>query len=273
MFKGVQEEEISMSRIDDAVSRILRQKFKLGLFENPFPNRELIENIGSIEHRDVARQAVRESLVLLKNANETLPINKDTKKIVVVGKHANNAGLQSGGWTIAWQGTDWNYDGATTILEGVEAISNGEVVYDENGSGTHVDADVAIIVVGENPYAEMFGDIGDGKGQHTLNLSDKNVGIINAYMGKVPKVVLILVTGRPLVVTNEIDESDAFVVAWLPGSEGDGIAEVLFGDYNFKGKLPHSWPKSKADFYGNFGPNMWDESIKPLYPFGYGLSY
>ena len=273
VFKGVQEEEISMSRIDDAVSRILRQKFKLGLFENPFPNRELIENIGSIEHRDVARQAVRESLVLLKNANETLPISKDTKKIVVVGKHANNAGLQSGGWTIAWQGTDWNYDGATTILEGVEAISNGEVVYDENGSGTHVDADVAIIVVGENPYAEMFGDIGDGKGQHTLNLSDKNVGIINAYMGKVPKVVLILVTGRPLVVTNEIDESDAFVVAWLPGSEGDGIAEVLFGDYNFKGKLPHSWPKSKADFYGNFGPNMWDESIKPLYPFGYGLSY
>ena len=132
------------------------------------------------------------------------------------------------------------------VAQGIGNAFYERVVYDENGSGSHVDADVAIIVVGENPYAEMFGDIGDGKGQHTLNLSDKNVGIINAYMGKVPKVVLILVTGRPLVVTNEIDESDAFVVAWLPGSEGDGIADNLRRLCRHRGALPQALPQDSA---------------------------
>ena len=270
---GVEEGLVSLERVDDAVSRILRQKFRLGLFRHPFPDGRLISEIGSTSHRDKARQAVRESLVLLKNENNALPIDKNNSKIVVVGEHANNAGLQSGGWTIGWQGVGHNYKGATTILEGVKAIAQGEVVFDIDATGNHVDADVAIIVVGETPYAEVFGDIGDGNGQYKLGLSEKHKNYIKTYANKGVAVIVVLISGRPLVVTNEIDQVDAFVAAWLPGSEGDGIAEVLFGDYNFTGKLPHSWPKSEEDFKGKYGPNFWDKAIVPLYEFGYGLSY
>lgn len=271
--KGVKEDSITLSRIDDAVRRILRQKFKLGLFDNPFPNKNLISKIGNDEHRAVAKQAVRESLVLLKNDNQTLPIAKGTKKIVVVGEHANSSGLQSGGWTINWQGTKENYKGATNILQGIKAQANGEVVYDKDATGNHFNADLAIIVVGEVPYAEFFGDIGHESNKLTLELTEEHKKYIKTYKEKGVKTVVVLISGRPLVVSDEIDTSDAFVAAWLPGSEGDGIAEVLFGDYNFKGKLPHSWPKSLEDYKGKYGPNFWDNSIKPLYEFGYGLKY
>lgn len=271
--EGVENHNVPMERIDDAVKRILRQKFRLGLFHNPFPDSTLISQIGSSSHRNKARQAVRESLVLLKHENSVLPIDKNTKKIVVVGEHANNSGLQSGGWTIDWQGGNKNYNGATTILEGIQNIAGGNVIYDEQGTGNHTDADVAIIVVGETPYAEFFGDIGNGTGTYKLTLSDAHQNYINTYVNKGPKVIVVLVSGRPLVTTNQIDQSDTFIAAWLPGSEGDGIAEVLFGDYNFTGKLPHSWPKSVEHLKGKFGPNFWDKSITPLYPFGYGLSY
>ena len=270
---GIEDGTVSIERVNDAVKRILRQKFRLGLFENPFPDIELIDQIGCQEHRDIARQAVRESLVLLKNKNKILPIHKKTRKIVVVGEHANSSGLQSGGWTIWWQGTHENYKGATTILEGIQSKSEGVVVYDKNGADKHADADVAIIVVGEEPYAEMFGDIGDGNGVHTLGLSEIHKKYIDTYKNYGIDVIVVLISGRPLVVTNEIAVSDAFVAAWLPGSEGDGIAEVLFGDYNFTGKLPHTWPKSEEDFGGKYGPNFWDNTIVPLYEFGYGLSY
>jgi len=202
-----------------------------------------------------------------------LPIDKNSSKIVVVGEHANNAGLQSGGWTIGWQGVGHNYVGSTTILEGIKSISKGEVIYDVEATGNHTDTDVAIVVVGETPYAEVFGDIGDGNGQYRLRLSEKHRNYISAYSNKGIKVIVILISGRPLVVTPEIAQSDAFVAAWLPGSEGDGIAEVLFGDYNFTGKLPHSWPKSEEDFNGKYGPNFWSNSIVPLFEFGYGLNY
>jgi len=271
--EGVDSAYVSLERVDDAVKRILRQKFRLGLFEHPFPDASLISQIGSSAHRDKAKQAVRESLVLLKNDNKALPIDKKTKKIVVVGEHANNSGLQSGGWTIAWQGGKENYVGATTILEGIQKVAEGTVVYDPKGKGNNSDADVAIIVVGETPYAEFFGDVGDGKGAYQLTLSETHQKYINTYTNKGTKVIVLMISGRPLVVTNQIEQSDAFIAAWLPGSEGDGIAEVLFGDYNFKGKLPHSWPKSVNDFKGKFGPNFWDKSITPLFPFGYGLSY
>ena len=271
--EGVDSAYVSMDRVDDAVKRILRQKFRLGLFENPFPDANLISQIGSPSHRKKAKQAVRESLVLLKNENKALPIDKTAKKIVVVGEHANNSGLQSGGWTIAWQGGKENYAGATTILEGIKEIAKGEVIYDEHAKGNHTDADVVIIVVGETPYAEFFGDIGDGTGSYQLTLSETHQKYINTYTNKGTKVIVVMISGRPLVVTNQIKQSDAFIAAWLPGSEGDGIAEVLFGDYNFKGKLPHSWPKSVNDFKGKFGPNFWDKTITPLFPFGYGLSY
>ena len=270
---AVENRDVSMQRIDDAVTRILRQKFRLGLFQNPFPDIRLIEHIGSSSHRDKARQAVRESLVLLKNKNNVLPIDKSSKKIVVVGEHANSAGLQSGGWTLAWQGVEKNYNGATTILEGVKSLANGEVVYDSDATGNHTDADVAIIVVGETPYAESFGDISDGSGKYTLNLSKQHQNYIKTYEKQGIPVVVVLISGRPLVVTEEINFSKAFVAAWLPGSEGDGIAEVLFGDYNFVGKLPHTWPKSKDDYIGKYGPNYWENSIQPLYKIGYGLTY
>jgi len=270
--KAIDSSLVSIDRIDDAVRRILRQKFRLGLFENPFPNINLIKEIGKKEHREIAKQAVRESLVLLKNNNAVLPLNKKTNKIVVVGEHANNSGLQSGGWTVNWQGTKENYNGATTILEGIKEVSQGLVVYDEDASENNYDADIAIIVVGETPYAEFMGDI-NGENSYKLTLTSEHQEYINKFKNKGVKVVAILISGRPLVVTEQINQSDAFIAAWLPGSEGKGIAEVLFGDYNYKGKLPHSWPKSEEDFKDKYGPNFWDNSIKPLYPFGYGLQY
>lgn len=271
--EGVASGEVSMSRIDDAVRRILRQKYRLGLFEHPFPDTALSQKIGIQKHRDKARQAVRESMVLLKNNDETLPIPRDTEKIVVVGEHANSTGLQSGGWTIRWQGVKRNYDGATTILEGIKEMSNGKVVYDSTGTGQHTDAKWAIIVVGEKPYAEFFGDIGDERGTCSLTLTEKHKKYINAYSKEATKTVVILISGRPLVVTNDIIQSDAFVAAWLPGSEGAGVAEVLFGAYNFTGKLPHTWPVSINDFQGKYGPNFWGDSENPLYEMGFGLSY
>jgi beta-glucosidase len=271
--EGVLQGEVPMSRIDDAVRRILRQKFRLGLFENPFPNPQYIQMLGCQEHRDKARQAVRESLVLLKNESKALPISTQAKKIVVVGEHANNAGYQSGGWSVEWQGVDRSYQGATTILKGIQGLAEGTVVFDPNASGEHVDADYAIVVVGETPYAEFMGDIGEGLSEYTLTLSEKHQRSVEAYAGKGPKTVVLLISGRPLVITEQIELADAFIAAWLPGSEGDGIAEVLFGEYNFTGRLPHSWPASVEDFSGKYGPNYWNDSITPLYDFGYGLVY
>lgn len=271
--EGVKNNSVSMFRIDDAVRRILRQKFRLGLFENPFPDTTLVAKIGSKEHRNIAKQAVRESLVLLKNKNAILPLSKETKKIVVIGEHANSSGLQSGGWTINWQGSHKNYKGATTILNGIKKLAKGTVVYDKDATQNHFDADVAVIVVGENPYAEFFGDIGHESNTLQLTLTEAHQKYLKTYQEKGIKTIVVLVSGRPLVVTKQIQKSDAFIAAWLLGSEGKGVAEVLFGDYNFLGKLPHSWPKSVEDFKGKYGPNFWDDSLKPLYPIGYGLKY
>jgi beta-glucosidase len=271
--RGLVNDSISIDRINDAVKRILRQKYRLGLFDNPFPDSTLISKIGIASHREIARQAVRESMVLLKNQSQILPLNKNLNKIVVVGEHANNAGLQSGGWTIAWQGVTENYKGATTILEGIKQQTDAEIIFDETAKEQHPDADVAIIVVGETPYAEFFGDIGGEMDRYQLTLDKAHQDYINHYNNQGVKTVVILISGRPLVTTDQIEKSDAFVAAWLPGSEGDGIAEVLFGDYNFTGKLPHSWPKNVEDFEGLYGPNFWDNAVEPLFEYGYGLKY
>ena len=271
--QAVQTNQVSEERINDAVRRILRQKFRLGLFENPYPDSSLVQKIGIQEHRDVARQAVRESLVLLKNEKNILPLSKSTPKIVVVGEHANSSGLQSGGWTVNWQGTHENYKGATTILSGIESLAKGELIYDADASGNHFDADLAIIVVGEPPYAEFFGDVGHESNDLTLTMSEKHQNYIRSYSHNGVDTIVVFISGRPMVVTEQIQQSTAFVAAWLPGSEGNGIAEVLFGDYNFTGKLPHSWPKSMDDFNGKFGPNHWEDSYEPLFPLGYGLEY
>lgn len=269
---GVLNGVISQERIDDAVRRILRQKFRMGLFDNPYPDGSLISTIGIQEHRNVARQAVRESLVLLKNRNNILPLKKDAR-IVVVGEFGDNCGLQSGGWTVNWQGTTENYKGATTILDGFRKHTAGEVLYDKDGLAGYDNVDVAVIVVGETPYAEFFGDVGGEMNKYQLTLTEAHQHLINTYAAKGSKTVVILISGRPLVVTDQINQCAAFVAAWLPGSEGDGIAEVLYGEHDFKGKLPHSWPKSEADYIGKYGPNYWDNTIEPLFPFGYGLNY
>ncbi|MEQ9169066.1 MAG: glycoside hydrolase family 3 N-terminal domain-containing protein [Fulvivirga sp.] len=262
---------VDQQRIDDATKRILRQKFRLGLFDNPFPDSALIEKIGCADHRNMARQAVRESLVLLKNKDNLLPLKKDSK-IVVVGEFAENTGLQSGGWTVHWQGMTEDYRGAISILNGIQQLATNEILYDIDGTKNY-DADVAIVVVGETPYAEFFGDIGGEINAYQLTLRQEHQNYINKYAEKGIPIVTILISGRPMVTTTQIEQSDAFVAAWLPGSEGDGIAQVLFGDYDFKGRLPHSWPKSVQDYQGKYGPNLWDNSLEPLFPFGYGLSY
>ncbi|MEM6864067.1 MAG: glycoside hydrolase family 3 C-terminal domain-containing protein, partial [Bacteroidota bacterium] len=146
-------------------------------------------------------------------------------------------------------------------------------VYDVDASGKHGDADVAIVVVGETPYAESFGDIGGEMDLYQLTLTEAHQKYINTYVEMGIKTVVVLISGRALVTTEQIERSDAFVAAWLPGSEGHGIAEVLFGDYNFKGRLPHSWPKSEEDYKGKYGPNFWDDTVRPLFPLGFGLTY
>jgi beta-glucosidase len=269
---GVLNGVISQERIDDAVRRILRQKFRIGLFDNPFPDLRLISKIGIQAHRDVARQAVRESLVLLKNENNVLPLKKDAK-IALVGEFGNNSGLQSGGWTVNWQGMTENYAGATTILEGIRRFSSQEVLHDLDGSANYDNVDVAVVVVGETPYAEFMGDIGGVMNKYQHTLTPEHQTLIDTYTAKGIKTVVVLISGRPLVVTKQLEQADAFVAAWFPGSEGDGIGEVLFGDYDFKGKLPHSWPKSEEDYQGKYGPNFWDDSIEPLFPLGFGLTY
>ncbi|MGB0385677.1 MAG: carbohydrate binding domain-containing protein [Ardenticatenaceae bacterium] len=254
---------VSMERIDDAVSRILTKKFELGLFEAPYADRSKMDDIGSPAHRDVARQAVRESLVLLKNADNLLPLEKDTPNILVAGSNADDIGHQSGGWTITWQGGSGDTTEGTTILEGisdiVDAGSNvAHITYPDAGD---VDGyDLGIVVVGEPPYAEGVGDDPD------LQLNSLDVGAINQVCGAMPCVV-VLVSGRPMIINDELAASDAFVAAWLPGTEGDGIAEVLFGDYDFTGTLPMSWPRNVDQHPINVG----DEDYDPLFEYGYGL--
>jgi len=263
MKQLINENRISISRIDDAVRRILRVKFQLGLFEKPFADRSLLSKVGSQEHRTIAREAVRQSLVLLKN-NKILPLSKSNKKILVAGKAANDIGIQCGGWTIAWQGAEGNVTKGTTILEAIKkAVSqNSSVTYSIDGNNLS-DADVAIAVIGEKPYAEGQGDRTD------LNLSKEDLELISKIRAKGIPLIVILISGRPMIITNIIEDCDAFIAAWLPGTEGDGIADIIFGDYKPTGKLSHSWPRSMSQIPINIG----DNNYNPLFPYGYGLTY
>lgn len=265
----VQNKVIPMSRIDDAVYRILRVKFTMGLFENPYPDASLADELGKQEHRELAREAVRKSLVLLKNGKSSyaplLPLPKKAGKILVAGSHANDLGNQCGGWTITWQGSSGNTTAGTTILSGIEATvdPSTQVVYSENpDSGVLADKyDYAIVVVGEPPYAETFGD--------NLNLTIPAPGpsVIQSVC-KATKCVVVLISGRPLVVEPYLGDMDALVAAWLPGSEGQGVADVLFGDYGFTAKLSRTWFKSVDQLPMNVGDAHYD----PLFPFGFGLT-
>jgi beta-glucosidase len=254
--------EVTIARIDDAARRILRVKFQLGLFERPYTDRTLMAAFGSAAHRDVAREAVRKSLVLLKNSNNILPLAKTGKKIFVCGKCADNIGYQCGGWTISWQGGSGNITTGTSILQGIRNVAAGDTItYSSNGTGASGN-DVAIVVIGEMPYAEGNGD------NSTLALDAGDSNVLSSIQRAGVPMVVVLISGRPLIVTSQVPNWAAFVAAWLPGTEGQGVAEVLFGNYNFTGKLPHVWPQSVSQIPIN--PN---DGQTPLYEFGYGLSY
>jgi beta-glucosidase len=286
---------VAMDRIDDAVRRILGVKFALGLFDKPRPAERHWSghsSYGSSEHREVAREAVRKSLVLLKNENATLPLARD-KRILVAGKNADNIGHQCGGFTVAWQGTSGNEFvlGGTSIWGGIAELAPNAVLSTSDGADADPALhDVAIVVIGETPYAEGMGDIRTGddvivqagsqiNGKlkvlepygNTLVLADlhpEDIQTITNITAKGIPVVTVMVSGRPLVTNRELDASDAFVAAWLPGSEGQGVADVLFGTHPFTGKLSFSWPKN-ADKPVNVG----DKDYDPLFPYGYGLTY
>ena len=251
--------QVPQSRIDDAVRRILRIKFRAGLFEHPYADSNLLASFGSAEHRAVAREAVRKSLVLLKNENDVLPIAKDAD-VFVAGPNATSLKNQCGGWTIGWQGMTSDSDtNGTTILKGIQNVCPS-VTFVANGTGA-AGHDVAIVVVGETPYAEGAGYKSD------LNLSSTDVNTINRVRDSGTPYVIILVSGRPRIMTSQIADADAFVAAWLPGTEGQGVAEVLFGDYGFTGKLSFSWPTQMSQIPINVG----DANYNPLFPFGYGI--
>ncbi|MCA0454254.1 MAG: glycoside hydrolase family 3 C-terminal domain-containing protein [Chloroflexi bacterium] len=276
MTDAVAAGDISMERVDDAVRRILRVKFVMGLFEHPFSNPDLLASVGSDEHREVARQAVSESLVLLKNENAALPLAKDVAHIFVAGEGADDIGIQSGGWTIEWQGKTGNITTGTTILDAIkEAVGEDvDVKFNRFGrynnandeSGNPIQAEIGIVVIGEQPYAEGMGDDGD------LSLSEPDLGMIARVRERVDKLIVILVSGRPMVINDALDEADAFVAAWLPGTEGAGVTDVLFGDKPFTGKLPFTWPRSVDQLPFDFTNLPTDGDDSPLFPFGYGLT-
>ncbi|MGP3922965.1 glycoside hydrolase family 3 protein [Streptomyces sp. 8N616] len=256
---------VPMSRIDDANRRILTKKFELGLFENPYTDRSYTGTVGSAEHRQLAREAVRKSQVLLKNEKDVLPLPKTADKVFVAGKNADDIGNQSGGWTIEWQGKSGPITPGTTILEGIRsAVSPATTVtYDRNGNGIDGSYKAAIAVVGETPYAEGKGDRPEGLGLDTEDLDT----LARLKASGVP-VVVVLVSGRPLDIASELPSWDALMAAWLPGTEGNGVADVLFGDYKPTGKLPVTWMRSASQQPINDG-----DGKEALFPYGYGQTY
>jgi len=267
LLKLVQDKQVARSRIDDAVTRILRVKFAMGLMEpgrSHLADRKLHESFGSAAHREVARECVRGSMVLLKNEPRALPVSKKLQRIHVAGKSADDIGNQCGGWTISWQGKSGpNTTGGTTILKAIqETVSpQTKVTFSVDGSDA-AGADLAIVVIGETPYAEMMGD------RTTLELAAEDVAVVEKVKQTGIPLVVVLVSGRPMIIDKVIDKADAFVAAWLPGTEGRGVTDVLFGDYKFVGRLSFSWPRSMDQIPINVG----DKDYDPLFKFGFGLS-
>lgn len=238
LTQAVQHGDISIERIDDAVQRILRVKLQIGLFENPHGDETLLDEVGSPEHRSIAREAVSKSIVLLKNENNLLPLSKDISEIVVVGHAADNIGLQCGGWSIDWQGGSGAITDGTTILEGIQnTVSDStQLIINQNAEFTDNEKyAVGLVVLGEEPYAEGAGDKAD------LSLPSEDIAVLERTRQHCQHVIVILMSGRPLLITEQLPLMDAFIAAWLPGTEGQGVADVLFGDQPFSGKLSFSW--------------------------------
>ena len=258
--ENVEEGSISMERIDDAVSRILKVKLRNGLFSNPIVQNDNLQVIGSDDHRNIARQAVRESVVVLKNEN-LIPISKESKSIVVAGRGADNLGMQCGGWTINWQGGQGDITIGTTILDGIkESVSTEtKVIHSKDGTDLgNVSGDLAIVVIGEDPYTEFFGD------KDNLDLLEEDIQTINNLKDKGYKVLVLLISGRPMNIADHLDNWDGFAAIWLPGTEGNGVSDILFGDFQSTGKLSYPWPINAED-----GANAPENDL--LYNIGFGL--
>ena len=276
----VKDGAIPEARIDDAVARILRLKFRAHMFDKGRPSSRPLANkrelVGAPAHREVARQAVRESLVLLKNKGGLLPL-KRRSNVLVAGSGADNLSKQTGGWSITWQGTEntnEDFPGATSVLAGIRSTmkgSGGTVTYSANGDFTKK-PDVAVVVFGEEPYAEGAGNV---KTIDYVSPGDADLQLLKKLRAAGVPVVSVFFTGRPLWIDPELDASDAFVVAWLPGTEGAGVADVIFRNaaggvnHDFKGKLSFSWPRHSTQL----GLNRNDRDYDPLFAYGFGLTY
>ncbi len=262
----VNEGKVPQSRIDDAVRRIVLVKSRMHLFDHPFSEAALTSAVGSAEHRQVARECVQKSLVLLKNEKSTLPLSKHARRLVLAGRAADDLGIQCGGWTTAWQGKTGNVmRGGTTLLAAVrQAVGpNTEVTHSADGSGV-AGADAVIVVIGERPYAEMRGD------RKGLSLPRADLSILKTAKEAGVPVVTVVFSGRPVLLGPVLKSSNAVLAAWLPGTEGQGIADVLLGDVKPTGKLPHTWPRSMDQIPCNVD----DGTAKdPLFPYGFGLTY
>jgi len=277
-LRHVRKGRISQKRLDDAVRRVLRVKMRAGLFDKGKPSKQLLtgrfELIGHKDHRAIARKAVRKSLVLLKN-DDVLPLNP-TQNILIAGAGADNLPMQAGGWSLRWQGREnkqSEFPGATSIFAGIKEHveqSGGRVTLSKNGD-YEAKPDIAIVVFGETPYAEFEGDLEQG-----VDFKDERALKILKSLQKadIPTVAVFL-SGRPMWVAPEMDAADAFVAAWFPGTEGGGVADVLFADktgqirHNFSGKLSFSWPGTPEQQPINVG----DEDYNPGFPYGFGLRY
>jgi len=275
----VNDGSVPMRRIDDAVRRILTAKFDLGLFEHPFADRTLIRKVGGREHHALARKAAAESQVLLTNEHRTLPL-RDRRPVYVAGSNADNIGNQTGGWTLTWQGGSTNVVPGTTILDGIERQAR-DVTFSEDASAPVPRGAAGVVVVGETPYAEGFGDVGGPQWAYdpadngvprppqTMQLSDADRAAIETVCAAAASCTVLVVSGRPIVIPPELlADIDALVASWLPGSEGAGVADVLFGDRPFTGRLPVTWPRSVDQEPINVGDSDYD----PLFPYGWGLT-
>ncbi len=266
LTEAVEKGDVSQERIDDAVTRILRAKFELGLFENPSVDDTYLPKVGCAEHRAVAREAVRKSAVLLKNEGNVLPLSKNLTEVIIAGAAATDLGMHCGGWTIEWQGAHGELTLGTTIYKAIQEQigSTSEIIFTDSGDlAADLKAEVGIVVIGEYPYAEGFGDRPD------LSLTPEQIALIEKVRPRCQKLVLILLSGRPLIITPQLPLADAVVAAWLPGTEGAGITDVIFGDYPFTGKLAYTWPRTMAQLdQKSAGQPITD----PLFPFGFGLT-
>lgn len=280
LIAEVEAGRVPQDRIDDAVRRILAKKFELGLFERPFTDRRNLGAIGSPPHRALAREAVAKSQVLLRNERRTLPL-RPKGEIYVAGSNADNIGNQAGGWTITWQGGSTNEFPGTTILEGIQqAVRHGTVTHSPDASAPIAPRATGIVVVGETPYAEGFGDVfgplwafdpgdrGIPRPVKDMRLSAADSAAVDRVCAQARRCVVVIVSGRPLIVDPpQLETIDALVAAWLPGSEGQGVADTLFGRRPFTGRLPVSWPRTLEQEPINAG----DPDYDPLYPLGWGL--